>query len=315
MRDLSTCENMRDAAMAAINDLASEHKEVVMLDADLASCLGSGSFCSRYPDRFYNCGIAEANMMGVAAGLASMGLVPFAHSFGCFATRRAYDQVFLSVGYTGQTVHLIGSDPGITAQLNGGTHMPFEDIALMRQVPGVTIIEPSDAQSLYELIRQAYELNKASYTRVPRKGATHRYPVGTPIELGKGIVLAEGSDVGIFATGEVMVNAAQEAVKLLLQKGVKATLVDLHTIRPLDYPLIEQVAAKTGRILVCENGRYAGGIGEAVAAHLARVQPTRMDFVNVGERFGEVGKLAYLAQTFGFTAASIVEKVEALVAV
>lgn len=313
MRDLSTCENMRDAAMAAINDLAEENPQVVMLDADLASCLGSGSFCSRYPKRFFNCGIAEANMVGVASGLASMGLVPFAHSFGCFATRRAYDQVFLSVGYTGQVVHLLGSDPGITAQTNGATHMPFEDIALMRQVPGITIIEPSDAQSLYELMRQAYAANKASYTRLPRKGVTHRYAQGTPIELGKGIVLSQGADVGIIATGEVMVNAAVGAVALLAEKGIHATLIDLHTIRPLDYQLIEQVAAKTRKLLVCENGRYAGGIGEAVAAHLVRVNPTRMDFVNVGERFGEVGKLSYLAQSFGFTAASIAEKAELLV--
>lgn len=299
--------------MAAILDLGAEHPEVVMLDADLASCLGSTSFCKAYPDRFYNCGIAEANMIGVAAGLASTGLRPFAHSFGCFATRRAYDQVFLSVGYTGQVVHIIGSDPGITAQLNGGTHMPFEDIALIRQVPGITIIEPSDAQSLYELIRQVYDQNKASYTRVPRKGATHRYPVGTKFELGKGIVLTEGSDIGIFATGEVMVNAATEAVKALEQKGIKATLVDLHTIRPLDYALIEEVARKTGKLLICENGRYAGGIGEAVAGYLATVHPTRMDFVNVGERFGEVGKLSYLAKTFGFTAEEIAKKAEALV--
>lgn len=312
MRDTSSIENMRDAVMAAINDLASEHSEIVMLDADLASCIGSASFCSVYPDRFYNCGIAEANMIGVAAGLASMGLVPYAHTFGCFASRRAYDQFFLSVGYTGQVVHVLGSDPGITAQYNGGTHMPFEDIALIRQIPGITIIDPSDAQSCYELVRQAYELNKSSYTRFARKGASHRYPVGTKITLGKGIELAQGEDVAIIATGEVMVNAAEKAVEALAKKGIKATLVDLHTIRPLDYELISKVAKRCKRVLVCENGRYAGGVGEAVAGYLVQNDPVPMDFVSVGEQFGEVGNLAYLAKVFGFTAENIEKKAEAL---
>lgn len=313
MRDTSDFSNMRDVMMAAINDLAAEHPEIVMLDADLASCLGSGSFKKLYPERFFDCGIAEANMVGVAAGLSSMGMVPFAHSFGCFSSRRAYDQWFLSVGYAHQRVHLIGTDPGITAQLNGGTHMPFEDIALMRQVPDIIVIEPSDGQSCYELVRQAYDTGKSSYTRIPRKGLTHRYPVGTKIELGKGIVLQEGSDVAIVATGEVMVNAAAEAVKTLEAKGIHAMLIDLHTIKPLDTELLEKAAATCKKMLVCENGRYAGGVGEAVAAHLAKTCPVKMDFLNVGERFGEVGKLGYLAESFGFTPAHIVELAEGLV--
>jgi transketolase len=312
MKDTKDIKNMRDALMAAINDLASDHKEIVFLDADLSSCINSTTFQALYPDRFFNCGIAEANMVGVAAGLSSMGLVPYVHTFGCFASRRAYDQFFLSVGYAHQVIHLIGSDPGITAQYNGGTHMPFEDIALMRQVPGVNIIEPSDAQSLYELTVQCHNAGKISYTRVPRKGATHRYPVGTKITLGKGIVLAEGQDVAIVATGEVMVNAAAEALKLLETKGIKATLVDLHTIRPLDTDLIDKIAKQTGHVLVCENGRYAGGTGEEIAAYLAKTNPTKMDFVNVGERFGEVGKLPYLAEQFGFTATHIAEVAEQL---
>ncbi|MFA6690018.1 MAG: transketolase family protein [Sphaerochaetaceae bacterium] len=312
MRDTSSLNNMRDAIMVAIEDLAAEHPEVVMLDADLSSCIGSSSFQKLYPERFFNCGIAEANMVGVAAGLSSMGLVPFAHSFGCFSSRRAYDQWFLSVGYAQQRVHLIGTDPGITAQLNGGTHMPFEDIALMREVPGIYVIEPSDAQSLYELTRQAYATGKSSYTRVPRKGATHRYPVGTKFELGKGIVLHEGSDLAIVATGEVMVNAATKAVETLEASGVHPMLIDLHTIKPLDTELLEKAAKQCGRMLVCENGRYAGGVGEGIAAHLARTCPTKMDFLNVGERYGEVGKLPYLAQAFGFTPERIVELAEGL---
>ncbi|MCH3917510.1 MAG: 1-deoxy-D-xylulose-5-phosphate synthase [Spirochaetia bacterium] len=308
MRDTSDLANMRDAVMAAILDLGAEHEETVMLDADLASCLGSNKFGEKFPGRFYDCGIAEANMVGVAAGLSSMGLRPFVHTFGCFASRRDYDQFFLSVAYAHQVVHLIGSDPGITAQKNGGTHMPFEDIALMRQVPGLTIIDPSDAQSAYELIRQAYALDKPSYTRAARKGITHRYPVGTKIVLGKGIELAKGKDVAIIATGEVMVNEAVKALDSLKADGIDATLVDLHTIKPLDTELIEKVAQRCGKVLVCENGRYAGGVGEAIAAHLAQTYPTKMGFLNVGERFGEVGTLEYLKGAFGFTAENIYKK-------
>jgi len=284
-----------------------------MLEADLMTCLGSTGFKKKFPERFYNCGIAEANMVGVAAGLSSMGFVPFADSFGVFSSRRVYDQFFLSVNYAKQRVHLIGTDPGVVAQVNGGTHMPFEDIALMRQIPDLIIIDPSDGQSCYELIRQAYESGHSSYIRVGRRGITHRYPVGTKIELGKGIVLTEGDDVAIIAEGETLVNEAVKAVEILKEKGIKATLVDMHTIKPLDIELIEKLAKKTGRILVCENGRYAGGLGEAVAGHLAKVNPTKMDFVSVGEKFGEVGNLSYLIKAFNFSAEDIATKAEALV--
>lgn len=313
MRDTSTISNMRDAMVAAITDLATEHPEVVLLDADLVSCIGSGNFFKQFPDRAFNCGIAEANMVGVAAGLSSMGFVPFAHSFGVFSSRRAYDQFFLSVNYAKRRVHLIGTDPGVTAQLNGGTHMPFEDIGLMRLIPDLIILDPSDTQSCYELVRQAYESGHSSYTRIRRKGATHRYPVGTKIELGKGIVVREGLDLTIVATGETMMEQAEKACDILSSKGIKARLIDLHTIKPLDTDIIEKAARETGRILVCENARYAGGVGEAIAAHLARTCPTKMDFVNVGERFGEVGKLDYLLKSFNFTADDIAAKAEALV--
>ena len=312
MRDTSTIENMKTVVVTAITDLAEQHPEVCLLDADLMSCIGSKSFKEKFPDRFYNCGIAEANMVGVAAGLSSMGFVPFAHSFGVFASRRAYDQFFLSVNYAKQRVHLIGSDPGVYAQINGGTHMPFEDIALMRQIPDLIILDPSDAQSCYELMLQAYESGHSSYLRVVRNGVCHRYPVGTKIQLGKGIILSEGDDVAIIATGSWMVGESEKAVAMLAQQGIKATLIDLHTIKPLDTELIEKVAEKTGKVLVCENGRYAGGTGEAIAAHLAKTCPVKMDFVNVGESFGEVGNLAYLTKRYNFNAEDIAAKALAL---
>ena len=301
MRNISELKDMREAEMLAILELAEEHDDIVFLDADLSDCSGSACLKKQFPKRFYNCGIAEANMMAVAGGLSSMGFKPFIHSFGCFATRRAFDQIFISLGYTHQVAHIIGTDPGITAQSNGGTHMPFEDIALMRQVPNSVIINPSDGMSCYKLTKQLYENDVLSYTRIRRKGITHRYDDKTEIKLGKGIVLEEGKDVGIIACGEVMVDLASEAVKELQKEGIKPTLVDLHTIRPLDTDLIDKLAKECGRILVCENGRYCGGLGEEISYYLSKTNPVKMDYINVGDRFGEVGDLEYLKNSFGFT--------------
>ena len=311
MRDVSDIKDMRDALMAAIIDLGKAHPEVVFLDSDLSSCVNSGTFAKEFPTRFFNCGIAEANMVGVASGLSSMGFVPYAHSFGCFSSRRTYDQFFLSANYAGQHVHLIGTDPGVTAQINGGTHMPFEDVGMMRLIPDLIIIDPSDTQSLYDLTIQAYATGKCTYTRTRRKGGTHRYAPGQ-VKLGKGNILADGKDLAIVATDEVIVNEAVKAVEMLAQKGIKATLVDITTIKPLDTDLLEKVSKETGHVLVCENARYAGGLGEAVAAHLARTCPAKMDFICVDERFGEVGKLDYLMKTFHLTAEDIAAKAEAL---
>lgn len=294
-------KNYREVVVGAVADLAREHEDVVFLDSDLSSCITSTSFEKEFPSRFINCGIAEANMAAVAAGMSSTGLTPFIHSFGCFASRRMYDQVFLSIGYAKRCVHIIGSDPGITAQYNGGTHMPFEDIALFRQIPDFIVLEPSDGESLYALTKQVYEKRKNSYIRTPRKGVAFRYDEGMKFEIGKGIELKDGQDVAIIATGAVMVDNAMEAYEILKKDGINATVVDLHTIKPLDTDLILKVAERTGHVIVCENGRYAGGVGEGIAAFLARNYPIKMDFMCVGERFGEVGNLSYLKDAFGFT--------------
>lgn len=306
-------DNFRDVLIASIIDLAEKDERIVFLDADLSSCIGSTKFEKRFPERFFNCGIAEANMVGVAAGLSSMGLVPFVHSFGCFASRRTYDQLFISAGYTHQVIHLIGSDPGITAQYNGGTHMPFEDIALMRQIPNMVVVEPSDDWSLWCLAQEIYRNNQISYIRTPRKGVVRRYSEGTEIKIGKGIELADGEDVAILALGAVMVDEAMKARDILAEKGIKATVIDLLSIKPFDEELVLKAARRTGHVLVCENGRYAGGIGEGIASFLARTNPVRMDFVCVGDRYGEVGNLAYLKNAFGFTAENIAAKAEALI--
>ena len=300
-RDAHDFSHYKEAVIGAAIDIAKTDDRVVFVDSDLSSCIGSTSFQKEFPSRFFNAGIAEANMVGVAAGLSSVGLVPFIHSFGCFMSRRDYDQLFISLGYTHQRAICIGSDPGITAQYNGGTHMPFEDIALMRQIPDFVILEPSDAQSLYDLTWQVYKSGKNAYIRTPRKGINFRYSLEDEIKLGKGIELLQGKDVAIVATGIVMVDAAMEAASILKEKGIDATVVDLHTVRPLDTELLDRIAKRCGRVLVCENGRYAGGVGEMVAGYLVTTNPVKMGFVNVGERFGEVGNLAYLKDAFGFT--------------
>ncbi len=311
-RDAHDFNHYKEAVIGAVVDIAREDSRVCFVDSDLSSCIGSTAFQKEFPDRFFNAGIAEANMVGVAAGLSSVGLIPVIHSFGCFMSRRDYDQLFISLGYTHQRAICIGSDPGITAQYNGGTHMPFEDIALMRQIPGFVIVEPSDAQSLYDLTWQVYKSGHNAYIRTPRKGINFRYTLDDKIELGKGIELKSGEDVAIIATGVVMVDGAMEASEILAQKGIKATVVDLHTIRPLDTELIEKVAKRCGHVLVCENGRYAGGVGEMISAHLSQTCPTKMSFVNVGERFGEVGNLQYLKEVFKFTGENIARKAEEL---
>ncbi len=311
-RDAHDFNHYKEAVIGAVVDIAREDERVCFIDSDLSSCIGSTTFQKEFPTRFFNAGIAEANMVGLAAGLSSVGLIPVIHSFGCFMSRRDYDQLFISLGYAHQRAICIGSDPGITAQYNGGTHMPFEDIALMRQIPGFVIIEPSDAQSLYDLTWQVYKSGHNAYIRTPRKGINYRYTLEDKIELGKGIELRSGDDIAIIATGIVMVDGAMEAAEILEKKGIKATVVDLHTIRPLDTALIEKVASRTGRVLVCENGRYAGGVGEMIASHLSETVPTRMGFINVGERFGEVGNLSYLKSAFGFTGEDIAKKAEEL---
>lgn len=313
MINVKEYKNYRDALVAQIVELAKSHEDIVFLDADVSSCIGSGAFQKAFPERFFNVGIAEANMAAMAGGMASTGLTPFIHSFGVFASRRMYDQLFLSVGYTGQTVHVIGSDPGIVAQYNGGTHMPFEDIALMRQIPGMVVYEPSDAYSLCSLVSQVYENGALSYLRTPRKGISFRYDEKTEITLGKAIETRKGDDIAIIATGVHMMNQAEKAHEVLKEKGIGARVIDLHTIRPLDTETIEKAARQTGHIIVCENARYPGGTGEMVAAHILKSGiPCKADFVNVGERYGEVGPLDYLAQSFSLTSENIVSKAVSL---
>ena len=291
---------------------AENDDRIVVLDADLMRANGTVAFKERFPDRAIDVGVAEANMIGIAAGLSSVGLIPFPASFTCFASRRVFDQFFISAAYAKQNVKLTGSDPGIAAQYNGGTHMSFEDMGILRTIPGITIFEPCDPTSLKTLLRQATYQPGCSYLRLHRHSIAPLYPEGEKLELGKGKVLVDGTDVAIFAIGAILVPEALEAAKLLEADGVSAAVIDMHTVKPIDEDLIVHYAQTCGAILTCENHQVQNGLGSAVAEVLVENTPVPMSRVGVQDEFGEVGDLEYLKERFGMNARNIARQVQDL---
>jgi transketolase len=278
------------------------------LEADLMRATGTQPFMDKFPKRTFNVGVAEANMVGIAAGLSSTGKIPFANTFASFAARRTYDQFFISANYARLNVKLVGSDPGITALYNGGTHMPFEDMGIMRNIPGLTIFEPSDAVSLKKLVKQASEFYGCTYMRLNRRVSPVIYAEDADLQLGKGYVLRDGDDVAIFAIGAVMVNEALAAADVLGMQGISAAVIDMFTLKPLDKDLVLNYAQKTKAIVTCENHQVINGLGSAIAEYLSEVQPTLMRRVGVMDEFGEVGELDYLMKRFGMTAENITQQ-------
>lgn len=301
---------MRAVYTQTLLELAALNPNIMVLEADLSKATATGPFREQFPDRFINVGVAEANMVGIAAGLSSEGKIPFAASFGCFSSRRVYDQFFISACYAQLNVKLIGTDPGITAELNGGTHMPLEDMGIMRNIPGLTVFEPSDPTSLKQLLKLSAAAPKSSYMRLHRQMAPVLYSESVRFELGKGHVLRTGTDVTLIATGVVMVNEALKAVDQLAASGISATLIDMHTIKPIDQALVLEWAEKTGAVVTCENHSILNGLGSAVAEVLSEHRPTPLKRVGVRDSFGEVGNLAYLKDRFGLHAAGICEAVQ-----
>lgn len=298
---------MRDVYCDTLMELAKTNKDIVILDADLMAAVGMAKFAKEYPDQAINCGIQEANMFGVAAGLSAVGKIPFAHTFGTFATRRAADQVFLSCAYAGFNVKVVGSDPGVTASLNGGTHMPFEDIGIMRVIPTMTIIEPTDAAMLADIVRQAAKTYGMFYIRLSRKKMVKIFEDGSTFDIGKGVVVREGSDLTIIAAG-ICVADALTAADELAKAGVSCRVVNIFTIKPIDAELIAQCARETGAVVTAENHNIIGGLGSAVAEVLGEHAPVPMERVGVNDEFGEVGSVEYLKERFGLTAEDIVKK-------
>ncbi len=293
--------------------LAEKDADVIYLDADLMSCIGTAKWAKANPGRAINCGIAEANMVGVACGLASAGFKPIVHTFGPFASRRCYDQAFLSGGYAKNDVTIIGTDPGVTATMNGGTHMPFEDVALYRALPGATVIDVTDPTMLISVLGQCVNRPGVKYIRVGRKQYAKVYEEGSDLPIGKAVTLREGSDIAIFACG-IMVHEAMQAAGTLAAEGIQAAVIDMFTIKPLDVEAVEAWAKKCGAVLAAENHNKFGGLWSAVSEVLAQKRPVPAGYVAVEDEFGEVGPQGYLQERFGLTAAHIVEQAKSIIA-
>lgn len=295
-----------------IEKMAQEDAQVIYLDADLMNSSGTYGFWKKHPECVINCGISEANMIGVAAGLSAVGKKPFVHTFGPFASRRCYDQAFLSVGYAANSVRIYGSDPGVQAAFNGGTHMPFEDMALMRAVPEATVLDIADAVQLAAVLRLIKDKSGLTYLRTTRKNYKKIYSEDSKFELGKGLVLREGTDLTLIACG-MMVGEALSAAETLAAEGISARVVDMFTVKPLDEALVVQCAKETAAILTTENHNVIGGLGDAVASVVAEHCPVPVFKHGVNDSFGEVGPVDYLAKRFGLTADEIVKHAKALV--
>jgi len=288
---------MRDVYCSTLVNLAATDTRIMALDADLMGSSGMKPFLEKYPDRFINCGIAEANMVGVAAGLSAAGRIPFAHSFGVFASRRICDQLFMSAAFADLNVRIVGTDPGVTAAFNGGTHMPLEDMAVLRAIPGVTLVEPTDAVQLEALIPQMVENHGVFYLRLARKNAVSIFAPGSRFTIGKGVTLRDGQDVTLIASG-IMTAEALKAARLLSELGISARVVNLFTWKPLDVELIEACARQTGAIVTCENHNIIGGLGGAVCETLCETYPVPVERIGTHDEFGEVGPVDYLCSRF-----------------
>ena len=300
----------RESYGNALVELGAEHEEIVVLDADLAAATKTGMFKKAYPDRFIDCGIAEGNMMGVAAGLAAAGKVPFASSFAMFAAGRAFEQVRNSIGYPHLNVKIGATHAGISVGEDGATHQCNEDIALMRSIPGMTVICPADDVEAKAAVKAAYEHEGPVYMRFGRLAV----PVindrpDYKFELGKGVVLREGKDVTIIATG-LCVAASLEAADLLAAEGISAKVINIHTIKPLDEELVAAAAKETGKVVTVEEHSVIGGLGSAVCDALCAKAPTPVLKIGINDVFGESGPALELLKKYGLDGEGIFRKVQ-----
>ena len=304
------------APAADVNALASGWFEelfqlddkVVYLDADLMRGLKTNNIWKKYPDRVFNCGIQEANMVGVAAGLYLAGYKPYIHSFTPFVSRRVYDQLVVSVAYAHKSVHVIGTDAGILASDNGGTHMSFEDVALMRVIPEATIVDVTDATMFHAMLKATKDTEGVVYFRTGRRNMPDVYEEGTEFHAGEGKVLKQGTDITIVASG-IMVATALEAEAILATENISVRIVDPVTIKPLDRELIVQCAEETGAIVVAENANILGGLGGAVAEVICESCPVPVVRLGIEDRFGQTGPVDYLRKAYDLTPENLVDKV------
>ncbi len=289
-----------------------ERYDFYVLDADLSGSTQTAVFAKKYPDRFYNCGIAEGNMISVAAGIAATGVPAFASSFAMFASGRAFEQIRNSVAYPHLPVKICASHAGITVGEDGATHQFCEDIAIMRALPGMTVVCPADSASTEALLEEVINYNGPVYMRLGRFAVPQFYTAGErEFKLGKGIVLADGKDITIVATG-IMVAAAMEARALLAADGIDAAVIDIHTIKPIDAALIKEYAEKTGIILTAEEHSVIGGLGDAVASVICEMGNTKLSKLGINDVYGTSAPAGVLLDHFGLNASGIVKRVKTL---
>ena len=295
----------RESFGEALTALAETNPDIVVLDADLAEATKTGIFKKKYPERFIDCGIAECNMIGIAAGLATCGKVPFAASFAMFSAGRAFEQVRNSVGYPHLNVKVVGSHAGISVGEDGATHQCCEDIALMCSIPGMVVLNPADHYEMQAAVKAAAAYVGPVYIRLGRLAVESVHNNDDyRFELGKGITLRDGKDITIIATG-LLVQEAVKAANSHEEAGIDARVIDIHTIKPLDQELVLKAAKETGRIVVAEEHNVIGGLGEAVASYLSEVYPTPVTKIGVNDTFGHSGPAVDLLKEFGLSAENI----------
>lgn len=302
----------REAYGNALASLGEKYTDFVVLDADLAAATKTGIFKKKYPERFFDCGIAEADMVGVAAGLAASGKTVFASSFAMFAAGRAFEQIRNSVGYPHLNVKIGATHAGISVGEDGATHQCNEDIALMRTIPGMTIVNPADGIEAAAAVEAAINTKGPFYLRFGRYAVPYLYDENYKFELGKGVKLKDGKDVTIIATG-LMVHLALEAANTLAAEGIDAEVINIHTIKPLDKDMIVASAKKTGAVVTAEEHSVIGGLGGAVCETLSENAPVPVLRVGVEDRFGMSGKVPELLNEYGLTAENIADKARAAV--
>ena len=294
---------MRAMYAQCLGELMERDEKLVLLDADLSKACGTFPLRKRFPDRIYDCGVAEQNMISIAAGLASYGYKPWAESFAPFATRRVCDQIAISVCYAKRNVKIVGTDPGIAAELNGGTHMSLEDMGVVRSIPGLVIFEPTDTVQLKAAMPVLHAYEGPVYMRMNRKEFPTVFPEGYRFDLFKADLLRAGTDVTILAAG-LTVSESLQAAETLAAEGISCEVINVHTIKPIDRETILASAKKTGVIVTAENHNVIGGLRSAVLEALAH-DPVPVWAVGAEDRFGEVGKLPYLKEALGLNAAHL----------
>ena len=300
---------LRDCVVETLQELMKDDDKITALEADLGGASGFTKIKKTNPERFIQCGIAEANMMGVAAGLSLTGFKPFTHTFAPFATRRVFDQLFLSGAYAGNTINVYGSDPGFSVASNGGTHTAWEDVALIREIPGAVICDPADDVQMEWIIKEFLKMEGIHQVRSNRKAVRNVYKKGSSFKIGQGNILKEGKDILIIAAGQ-LVSEALDCAEELEKEGYSVEVIDMFTIKPLDEKLLIKEAKGKSKIVTIENHSIYGGLGSAVSEVIAEngiSVPVKR--IGVKEKFGQVGTAEFLQEEFGLTAKQIKETI------